>query len=121
MPKNTTEEHGRRAYLVDPTTELISQVFIKDYKDIQQRIGCDCFSLAFSFDNGDVLYSDDNGLIDGKKHDFFAILEDDETHTLCRPIAGRGLLVGSDAQGGDADVRTNILDLALMVKWAEAT
>ena len=60
-------------------------------------------------------------LIDGKKHDYFAILEDDETRMLCRPIAGRGLLVGSDAQGGDADVRTNILDLALMVKWAEAT
>ena len=63
----------------------------------------------------------DNGIIDGKKHDFFDILEDDETHTLCRPIAGRGLLVGSDAQGGDADARTNILDLALMVKWAEST
>jgi len=120
MPKDTTEERGRRAYLVDPTTKLISQVFVKDYKDIQQHIGCDMFTMAFSFDNSDVLYADDNSLMDGKKHDFFAILEDDETHTLCRPIAGRGLLVGSDAQGGDADARTNILDLALMVKWAES-
>ena len=65
MPKDTTEEQGRRAYLVDPTTKLISQVFVKDYRDIQQHIGCDMFTMAFSFDNGDIMYADDNSLIDG--------------------------------------------------------
>ena len=74
------------------------------------------FTMAFSFENNDVLYADDNGLIDGKKHDFFAVLD-----VYQAPLAGRGLLVGSDAQGGDADARTNILDLAMMVKWAEST
>ena len=39
MPKNTTEEHGRRAYLVAPTTELISHDIIKDYKDNQEHKG----------------------------------------------------------------------------------
>ena len=43
MPKDTTEDHGRRAYLIDPTTKLISQVYVKDYKDIQQHIGCEMF------------------------------------------------------------------------------
>ena len=114
MPKNTTEDHGRRAYLVDPTTKIISQVYIKDYMDIQKHIGCDMFTMAFRLDNDDVLYVDDMGLIDGKPHDYFAVLEAYE-----RPLAGRGLLVGSNAQGGDEDVRTDILDLALMVKWAE--
>ena len=114
MPKNTTEDHGRRAYLVDPTTKIISQVYIKDYMDIQKHIGCDMFTMAFRLDNSDILYVDVMGLIDGKKHDSFAVLDAYE-----RPLAGRGLLVGSNAQGGDENVRTNILDLAMMVKWAE--
>ena len=111
-----TEDRGRRAYLVDPTTKLISQVFIKDYMDIQRHIGCDMFTMACRLDNDDVLYVDDNGLIDGKIHDYFAMLD-----VYQAPLAGRGLLVGSDAQGGDADARTNILDLAMMVKWPEST
>ena len=116
MPKNTSEEHGRRAYLVDPTTKLISQVYIKDYKDILRHIGCDMFTMAFRLDNADVMYEEANGLVDGKKHDYFAVLD-----AYDAPLAGRGLLVGSNAQGGDEDVRTNMLDLAMMVKWAEST
>ena len=119
MPKNTTEDHGRRAYLVDPTSKIISQVYVKDYKDIQKHIGCEMFTTGFRLQNGDVLYVDDMGLIDGKKNDFFAVLEDENSYTLCNPLAGRGLLVGSNEQGDDEDVRTNILDLALMVKFAE--
>jgi len=113
---HSDKERGRRAYLVDPTTKLISQVFIKDYMDIQRHIGCDMFTMAFRLDNSDVLYVDDNGLIDGKKHDYFAVLD-----VYDAPLAGRGLLVGSNAQGGDEDAQTNILDLAMMVKWAEST
>ena len=116
MPKNTTEDHGRRAYLVDPTTKLISQVYIKDYKDILRHIGCDMFTMAFRLDNADVMYVDDMGLIDGKRHDYFAVLD-----AYYAPLAGRGLLVGSNAQGGDEDVRTEILDLAMLVKWPEST
>ena len=116
VPKDTTEDHGRRAYLIDPTTKLISQVYVKDYKDIQQHIGCEMFTMAFRLDNADVLYMDDMGLIDGKPHDYFAVLD-----AYNAPLAGRGLLVGSNAQGGDEDVRTEILDLAMMVKWAEST
>ena len=114
MPKNTTEDHGRRAYLVDPTTKLISQVYIKDYKDILRHIGCDMFTMAFRLDNADVMYVDDNGL--RTKHDYFAVLD-----AYDAPLAGRGLLVGSNAQGGDEDVRTEILDLAMLVKWPEST
>ena len=116
MPKNTTEDHGRLAYLVDPTTKLISQVYIKDFKDIQRHIGCDMFTMAFRLDNADVMYVDDMGLIDGKRHDYFAVLD-----AYYAPLAGRGLLVGSNAQGGDEDVRTEILDLAMLVKWPEST
>ena len=116
MPKNTTEDHGRRAYLVDPTTKIISQVYIKDFKDIQRHIGCDMFTMAFRLDNADVMYVDDMGLIDGKRHDYFAVLD-----AYYAPLAGRGLLVGSNAQGGDEDVRTEILDLAMLVKWPEST
>ena len=110
MPKNTTEDHGRRAYLVDPETRLISQVFIKDYKDIQRHIGCEMFTMAFRLDNDDVLYVDDMGL--AMKNNYFAVLD-----AYDAPLAGRGLLVGSNAQGGDEDARTNILDFAIMVKW----
>ena len=114
MPKNTTEDHGRRAYLVDPETKLISQVFIKDYKDIQRHIGCEMFTMAFRLDNDDVLYVDDMGL--AMKNNYFAVLD-----AYYAPLAGRGLLVGSNAQGGDEDVRTEILDLAMLVKWPEST
>jgi len=114
MPKNTTEDQGRKAYLVDPETKLISLVFIKDYKDIQRHIDCDMFTMAFRLDNDDVLYVDDNGL--SMKSDYFAVLD-----AYQAPLAGRGLLVGSNAQGGDENVRTNMLDFAMMVKWAEST
>jgi len=114
MPKNTTEDQGRKAYLVDPETKLISLVFIKDYKDIQRHIDCDMFTMAFRLDNDDVLYVDDNGL--SMKNNYFAVLD-----AYQAPLAGRGLLVGSNAQGGDENVRTNMLDFAMMVKWAEST
>ena len=116
MPKNTTEDHGKRAYLVDPTSKLISQVYVKDYTDIQRHIGCDMFTMAFRLENDDVLYVDDNGLIDGKMRDYFAVLD-----AYLAPLAGRGLLVGSNAQGGDEDAQTAIVDFAMMVKWAEST
>ena len=114
MPKNTTEDHGKRAYLVDPTSKLISQVYVKDYTDIQRHIGCDMFTMAFRLANDDVLYVDDNGL--SKKNDYFAVLD-----AYLAPLAGRGLLVGSNAQGGDEDAQTAIVDFAMMVKWAEST
>ena len=113
---HSDKDHGKRAYLVDPTTKLISQVCIKDYTDIQRHIGCDMFTMACRLDNDDVLYVDDSGLIDGKMRDYFAVLD-----AYLAPLAGRGLLVGSNAQGGDEDAQTAIVDFAMMVKWAEST
>ena len=109
-------ETGKRAYLVDPYQNLITQVYIGEmFTDIQEQLKCDVFTVAYRTPLNDVLYVDDCYLLrDIKEPAFFCVLEH-----YTQPIGGYGLLVGTTAEGKDQHVQENILDFAMGVKWMD--
>ena len=113
MLMNTSEEKSSTGYLIDPESKLVSVVSVEDFKDIQKHLECDMFTTAGMLENGDTLYVDDMSLIDGKPHEYFIF------KGYHSPIAGRGLLLGSTPDGGDADCSTNVIDAALLIEWLE--
>ena len=50
-----------KALKIDVVNKTISQIEIKNYKEIYSAIGndCDLFCCPVEFENGDILYSDD--------------------------------------------------------------
>jgi len=106
----------KRAYLVDPYQNLISQVHIGEmFTDIQEQLKCDIFTVAYRTPLNDVMYVDDCYLIrDVKEPAFFSVPKHYK-----EPLGGYGLLVGTTVDGGDQNVQENILDFAMGVKWME--
>lgn len=81
-----------RAYLIDPAARSVTPVTRNgDWRQINELIGCDTFT-SVCLENGDVVYVDDEGLLK-EPTDFFLI------EGCTPPLAGKGLLVGTD----DAD------------------
>ncbi len=83
-----------RAILIDATARQIREVEIDDHdhgsSDMRRLIGCDAFCMAARFDNGDILFVDDAGLIDDVEN-LFSL--EGANQAL---YAGNGLVVGSD-------------------------
>jgi len=106
----------KRAYLVDPYQNLISQVYVGDMcTDISEQLKCDIFTTAYRTPLNDVMYVDDGYLIhDVKEPAFFCVPKHYK-----KPLGGYGLLVGTTADGEDQHVQENILDFAMGVKWME--
>lgn len=87
-----------RAYLIDPTNETVTEVdYDGNYKSISRLIGCDYFTtvvLTRTEDGwpADTLFVDDEGLF----------VEDQRYFTIRgynQPLAGKGLVLGTDAEG----------------------
>jgi hypothetical protein len=94
-----------KAYKIDSSLNRIDTVLIEDYKDIQDQIGCRCFTVAAIFDNGDTLYVDDEGYLNSEVMRGFSY--DGQF------FAGNGLLLGGDDKTGESvDVKTSELDVA---------
>ena len=108
-------EEKHKAYLADPLSELISLVYVTDYKDINKHLDCEIFTSALRLECDDVLYVDDMGMFSGTKKGIFTLPE-----VYSSPLFGRGLLVGSTPDGDSKDPETDLLDFAMMVKWLEA-
>lgn len=107
---------NKRAYLVDPYQNLITQVYIGDMcTDISEQLKCGIFTSAYRTSLNDVMYVDDCYLMrDVKEPAFFCVPEHYK-----EPLGGYGLLVGTTADGKDRHVQENILDFAMGVKWME--
>jgi hypothetical protein len=99
------------AILIDAVNRVIDEVEITDYKDIQKQIGCDTFESAHRFhDNGDTLYVDGEGLLNGTKHGFYF---------RGKLLAGNGLVVGSNAEGDTTDAANRMGLIQSMVTFME--
>jgi hypothetical protein len=95
-----------RAILIDAKNKTVSEIQIgKDYKEISKAIHVDLFTAPKIFPNGDTLYVDDEGLINGTPDFFF------NSELYPHPLAGSGLILGSDDEGESQDAKTKISDL----------
>jgi hypothetical protein len=95
-----------KAILIDSKNKTVSHVDIPSgenhLKEMYKKIGCECFCSAGSFNNGDTIYVDDEGLIN-ETGDFFVLycLRKD-------PLAGNALILGCDDEGFSIDCKTDI-------------
>ncbi len=96
-----------KAIRIDVTKKTFEVVEISDYKDIYKHIGNDCsmFECPFSFDNGDAIYVDEEGLY----HDFEGGFK---MKDWSYPVVGNALILGTDFETGESQsVLTKVEEL----------
>ena len=91
-----------KAFLIDPQAQTITEVeYSGDYTEIYKHIGADMFDVVRINRNGDCIFVDDEGLLKEPEH-FFA-------HTnYPNPLAGRGLVLGTDDEGDSAPPKVTL-------------
>lgn len=101
-----------KAYLIDPWTRTITAVeYSGDYQEIYQHIGASCFDCARFADNGDGVFIDDEGLLKNGEQSFFAIWG------YPQPLAGKGLVLGCDADGESVEPQISLEELRARVRF----
>lgn len=99
-----------KALLLDVSKNTIKEVTIKDYTDISRLIGCNYFTTVQVNEQGDTLYVDDEGLVNGTSAGFTFDGYDG-------PLMGNALLLGTNLRTGDSkDVTMSVSEFAIRVK-----
>ena len=95
---SSTKQGAFTAYLINPETRSIEAVDMhggEDHlQDIYRLLDCQLITSA-AIDAHNTIYCDDEGLIHGPVYQFFGFSGN------LQPLAGRGLVVGLDAEGND--------------------
>ena len=99
-----------RAIKIDSENRMISEVEIKDYKDMQSIVnGCIC--LAFDYPGEkNACYVDDEGILKNPEF-FFAV------PYYPQPFAGNGIIVGMGRYGDIKKCQLNIDDVRKEIKF----
>jgi hypothetical protein len=100
-----------KAYLIDPFNRQVSEVdYNGDFREISKFIQCDYFTAATFNKNGDSFFVDDEGLFKEDKMFF-------EHHGYPQPLAGYGLVLGTDPDGESTAPKISLEDLASDIMW----
>lgn len=104
------------AYLINPETRTIEPVAMTggadNLQDIYRLLACDIITAAH-LDAHDAIYCDDEGLTHGPVYQFFGV------KGYPQPLAGRGLIVGIDAEGHDCAPRISLADIKARTYFIE--
>ncbi len=84
---------AQQGYLIDVTKQIVTAVTFDGYQGMQAHIG-GFLEVAFAWDNGDVLYVDEEGLLKGPTF-YFGI----PTVRPDQPFGSNGLVVGREVEG----------------------
>ena len=85
-----------QAYLIDPFTKTITEVeYSGDIQDIYRLIEAKPFDCARFNAEGDVVFVDDNGLLNVPFHFF-------QVEGYPQPLAGKGLVLGCNMDTGES-------------------
>jgi hypothetical protein len=98
--------------IIDPSKREVREGQVARYHpDVSKLLG-GWLSGAGRFDNGDVLFVDDEGMLKPQEHFFM-------WDGYPNPLAGLGVVVGPEVRGsGDgSDVQTTVEDLTKRIKW----
>lgn len=100
-----------RAILIDPHTRTVSELSARNgLQPIYDAIRADCFTVVNVSEKGDALYLDDFGL-ERVGQEFFAI------GNYPNPLAGRGLILGTDSEGESQSTGLSLAAVAAKVHW----
>lgn len=99
-----------QAILIDPYKQTIEVVdYSGDWRDIKALLGCELFTTVY-IDDVDSIYVDDEGLyVEDQK--FFKL------QGYGQPLAGRGLVLGTDEEGDSTDCVSTLEQIQDMVEW----
>jgi hypothetical protein len=82
-----------KALLIDATAQNIREVEYQSLTDMQRLIG-GFIEVAYTWDDGDTLYVDEEGMLKGADRGFLITVRPDQ------PLMGNGLLVGEETGEG---------------------
>jgi hypothetical protein len=108
---NQRKEETMRGILIDPKAKTITEVeHDKNYKQIYEFIGADCFQGFYhGMDGNDMMYVDDMGLF-RENQSYFMWMDYEQ------PIPGKGLILG--IEGDDStDTTLTIAEVTKRVTW----
>ena len=98
-----------KGYLIDPEKRTVEAVEVGDtIQDIYDHIQADTFDCV-RMPNDDTIFIDDEGLF--RKHDYFTLVG------YQSPLAGRGLVLGTDHEGNSVDPVQTLEELARQVMF----
>ena len=97
-----------RAIFIDSKDRNVYEANIKgnDFREIRDLIGCEIITGGYSFDNGDYMYVDDEGLFQTNRNGFIINVPGNLYGE--QQIIGNALIVGSDDDGNDCDATSTI-------------
>jgi len=104
-----------KALLIDPYKQTITEVeHLDDYKDIQKHIRAAMFDHVRIGENEGVYIADDGLLTANTSTRFFML------SNWRYPLAGYGLVLGSDKYGESVSTQFTIDDLEQDIVWVSA-
>ena len=103
----------KKCILVDVVNQTVSESTIGDYEDIYRLIGngCELFCIPIEFENGDSLFSDDEGLLHEEVHGCFML------NGWTIPLVGNAVILGSDEEGDSVDCLTTVEEIQSQIKF----
>jgi len=102
------------AIKINSEERKIEIIEINNWKQIAPAIGngCTIFACPVSFENGDTIYIDDEGLYNNFEGGF--IMED----WYC-PLVGNAIILGTDYEGESIDAQSTIEEIEKSIKWVD--
>jgi hypothetical protein len=91
------EDRGMKAYLIDSAAQTITEIEYSGLAALQSLIG-GYIEVAWTWQNGDVVYVDEEGLLKPQSA-FFRLAPRRDG----QPLAGNGVLVGREQAAKNAD------------------
>lgn len=99
-----------RTILIDPEKQTVEELeFMGNYTDIQNIIGCRCFTtLNLGGETNDAVFVDDEGLF----HDSGYVFTIEG-----RPLVGKGLIMGCDDEGESISTTVSLEEVRYKVRF----
>jgi hypothetical protein len=116
-----------RAILIDPERRTFTEIQMSDsddYKEVQAVLRCRSFTtgahLQGSIETGfDAIYVSDDSLEERDDPRFWFQADADRDPPSSYPIAGLGLAMGVDEEGGGRDVRISVEELTKRITFTQ--
>ena len=110
-----------KGILLDVEAKTITEVDVGDFRDIQKKIGCDCFGVL-NLGRGADYYYDDEGLLkeayiddDGVKHNMKGV----QIKGYPQVIMVNALIMGHDEMGESIDCPVEISEIEEVISFVE--
>jgi hypothetical protein len=102
-----------KAILINAKANTVSIVEVGEYTDIYKHCGYETFTCV-GLGNGETLYVDDEGLINGTDYGF-------TIEGYSDPLMGNGLILGSTASGDSKSTALSVEDVLAKVRILRPT